>query len=147
MPTLTVTAGVRYDLFASSSQPLLNQFFVAREGFANNEFVDGRGLVQPRVGFDWKATPRLDIHGGVGIFGGGTPDVYIGNSFSSSGVQPVLFGTNSASSPFLQNVSLTSVPPGATAALAERRMLRSRRSTRTSRSRRNGVDRFRGLMT
>jgi len=119
-PTLTVTAGVRYDLFASSSLPLLNQFFVAREGFANNEFVDGRGLVQPRVGFDWKATPRLDLHGGVGIFGGGTPDVYIGNSFSSSGVQPVLFGVDAGKtpgSPFFKNVSLTSIPAGATAAL------------------------------
>jgi Carboxypeptidase regulatory-like domain len=117
MPTLTVTAGVRYDLYASSSRPLLNQAFVTREGFPNNEFMDGRGLLQPRVGFDWKATPRLDLHGGVGIFGGGTPDVYIGNSFSSSGVQPVLFSTNNASSPFLQNVNLTSVPAGATATL------------------------------
>ena len=115
-PTLTVTAGVRYDVYASSSRPLLNQAFVVREGFANNEFMDGRGLFQPRVGFDWKASHRLDVHGGVGIFGGGTPDVYIGNSFSSSGVQPVLFSTTTNAA-FLTNVSLTSVPPGATAAL------------------------------
>jgi hypothetical protein len=117
-PNLTVTAGVRYDVYASASEPLLNQYFVVREGFPNNSFMEGRGLLQPRVGFDWKVTPRLDVHGGVGIFGGGTPDVYIGNSFSSSGVQPVLYGTNSAASPFLQNVSLTAIPAGATAALA-----------------------------
>ena len=116
MPNLTVTAGIRYDVYASSSRPLLNQAFVVREGFPNNEFMDGRGLFQPRVGFDWKATSRLDVHGGVGIFGGGTPDVYIGNSFSSSGVQPVLFSTASNAA-FLTNVSLTTVPPAATAAL------------------------------
>jgi hypothetical protein len=79
--------------------------------------MDGRGLWQPRVGFDWKATPRFDLHGGVGIFGGGTPDVYVSNSFSSSGVQPVLFSTATPGSPFLTNVSLTQVPPGATTAL------------------------------
>jgi hypothetical protein len=87
-----------------------------REGFANTAFLSGRGLFQPRVGFNWQTTSRLNIHGGVGIFGGGTPDVYIGNSFSSSGVQPVLFST--ASGQFLNNVNLNQVPAGATAALS-----------------------------
>lgn len=116
-PTLAVTAGVRYDLFAGHDRPLLNQAFVVREGFANTSFVSGRGLFQPRVGFDWKPTRTFSLHGGVGIFGGGTPDVYIGNSFSSSGVQPVL--TSTATNPaFLNNVNLNQVPAGATAALA-----------------------------
>ncbi|MEN2789026.1 carboxypeptidase regulatory-like domain-containing protein [Sphingomonas oligophenolica] len=114
--TLTINYGARYDLFAGHDRPLFNQAFYDREGFANTAFLSGRGLFQPRVGFDWKATPRFNIHGGVGIFGGGTPDVYIGNSFSSSGVQPVLFST--ATNPaYLNNVSLTQVPAGATAAL------------------------------
>ncbi|HEX7851660.1 MAG TPA: carboxypeptidase regulatory-like domain-containing protein, partial [Sphingomonas sp.] len=114
--TLTVTAGVRYDLFGGHDRPLLNTAFVEREGFNNNAFISGRGLFQPRVGFDWKATSRVNLHGGVGVFGGGTPDVYIGNSFSSSGVQPVLF-TTTTNPAFLNNVSLTSLPAGATAAL------------------------------
>ena len=115
---LTVTYGVRYDLYAGHDRPLFNQAFLDREGFANNAFLSGRGLFQPRVGFDWKVTSRVNVHGGVGIFGGGTPDVYIGNSFSSSGVQPVLISTATAGSPFLNNVSLTQVPAGATAALS-----------------------------
>lgn len=114
--TLTVTVGARYDLFAGHDRPLPNQAFVVREGFQNTAFLSGRGLFQPRVGFDWRATSRLDFHGGVGIFGGGTPDVYIGNSFSSSGVQPVLYST-ATNGAFLNNVSLTSVPATATAAL------------------------------
>jgi hypothetical protein len=114
--TLTVTAGVRYDLFGGHDRPLLNTAFVEREGFNNNAFIAGRGLFQPRVGFDWKATSRVNVHGGIGIFGGGTPDVYIGNSFSSSGVQPVLF-TTTTNPAFLNNVSLTSLPAGATPAL------------------------------
>jgi len=117
MSNLTITAGIRYDLFAGHDRPLLNQAFLAREGFANTSFLSGRGLFQPRVGFDWKATRRFNLHGGIGIFGGGTPDVYIGNSFSSSGVQPVLFQT-STNGAFLNNVSLTTVPTGATAQLS-----------------------------
>ncbi len=114
---LSLTAGVRYDLFAGHDRPLLNQAFVVREGFANTSFLSGRGLLQPRVGFDYKVTRTFNVHGGVGIFGGGTPDVYIGNSFSSSGVQPVLTST-ATNAAFLQNVNLNQVPAGATAALA-----------------------------
>jgi len=115
--TLTINVGARYDLFAGHDRPLFNQAFLDREGFPNTSFVSGRGLFQPRVGFNWKATPRLNLHGGIGIFGGGTPDVYISNSFSSSGVQPVLYSTASNGT-FLNNVNLNQVPAGATAALA-----------------------------
>uniref|UniRef100_UPI0035CBD06A TonB-dependent receptor n=1 Tax=uncultured Sphingomonas sp. TaxID=158754 RepID=UPI0035CBD06A len=115
--SLSFTAGVRYDLYGGHDRPLLNQAFVVREGFANTSFLSGRGLFQPRVGFDWKATPTFNLHGGVGVFGGGTPDVYIGNSFSSSGVQPVLTST-ATNAAFLNNVNLNQVPAGATAALA-----------------------------
>ncbi len=84
--TLNVSAGARYDLFGGNSRPAGNPNFLARYGFTNTSYVSGRGLFQPRLGFDFTPTPRLSIRGGGGIFGGGTPDVYIGNSFSVSGV-------------------------------------------------------------
>lgn len=83
---LNVTYGVRYDLFGGSSRPASNANFLARYGFPNNYYVSGRGLLQPRIGFNYSPTHRLSIKGGGGIFGGGTPDVYVGNSFSQSGV-------------------------------------------------------------
>lgn len=84
--TLNVSLGARYDLFGGDSRPAFNPNFLARYGFSNTPFISGRGLFQPRFGFDWTPTPRLSIRGGGGIFGGGTPDVYVGNSFSTSGV-------------------------------------------------------------
>jgi outer membrane receptor for ferrienterochelin and colicin len=113
---LHVGAGVRYDRLGSNSVPLLNQNFVIREGFANTSFVDGKGLLQPRIGFDYTPTRRLTVHGGVGLFGGGTPDVYVANSFSASGVEPASVTQVQVPSA-LTNVSLTSVPPAAQTAV------------------------------
>ncbi|MEJ5975229.1 carboxypeptidase regulatory-like domain-containing protein [Novosphingobium sp. PS1R-30] len=131
---LTVTAGVRYDLFGSSDNPALNPNFVNRYGFGNNSSISGIGLFQPRFGFTWKATPRLTVRGGGGIFGGGSPDVYIGNSFSNTGVINTsisarqtdggIFQLNSAgttSNPtavsILTNPSFTTLPGAANTAL------------------------------
>jgi outer membrane receptor for ferrienterochelin and colicin len=113
---LHLILGVRYDRYGSDSVPLLNQNFVNREGFANTSFINGKGLLQPRVGFDFTPTPRLAFHGGVGIFGGGTPDVYVANSFSATGVQPASVSNTQVPSA-LNNVSLTSVPAAAQAAV------------------------------
>lgn len=114
---LNVSAGVRYDLYGGDSLPPVNANFIAREAFPNNYYINGKGLFQPRIGFDYAASSRFAVHGGGGLFGGGTPDVYVGNSFSSSGVLPASFSTSSNAA-FLNNVSLTQVPAGATAALA-----------------------------
>ncbi|KAK0330958.1 hypothetical protein LTR94_030777, partial [Friedmanniomyces endolithicus] len=36
--------------------------------------------------FDWKPDRQLSVRGGIGIFGGGAPDVYTSNSFSNTGI-------------------------------------------------------------
>lgn len=95
---LDVAFGVRYDLYGmddrpAASTPFFNRYNVSRIvngqsriiGF-NTANINGRGLFQPRFGFAWKPDARLQIRGGGGIFGGGTPDVYISNSFSNTGV-------------------------------------------------------------
>lgn len=84
--TLQVTIGARYDLFNNDIYPALNPNFTTRYGFSNRSTFTGRGVLQPRVGFNWEATDRLIVRGGVGIFAGGTPDVYVSNSFSNTGL-------------------------------------------------------------
>ena len=84
--TFNLTYGYRYDVYSGSPNPPLNPNFVKRYGFANNAYISGRGLLQPRLGFDWKPTSRVQVRGGVGVFGGGTPDVYVSNSFSNTGI-------------------------------------------------------------
>lgn len=82
---LQITAGVRIDMFDQSAPPPLNVNFLQRNGFANTETFAGRYIVQPRVGFNWQPMQRLIIRGGVGIFAGGTPDVFVSNSYSNTG--------------------------------------------------------------
>ena len=113
---LNVSYGVRYDLFGGHSTPIYNPFFTQREGFSNQSYLNGRDLFQPRFGFDYKPLRRLDIHGGGGVFGGGTPDVYVGNSFSASGILPASVtltpGSAGVIAGALNNVSLTTPPAG-----------------------------------
>jgi hypothetical protein len=105
-PTLNVSFGMRYDLYAMHDQPAQSAAFTTR--YANGAIVNGErkviganttnisgfGLFQPRLGFDWQAAPRLSVRGGGGIFGGGTPDVYVSNSFSNTGVLTNSFSSN-----------------------------------------------------
>ncbi|MDX2209097.1 MAG: carboxypeptidase regulatory-like domain-containing protein [Sphingopyxis sp.] len=82
---LTVTIGARYDLLGSGDRPPLNSNFVQRHGFSNRETFAGKGVLQPRFGFAWNATDRLVVRGGVGVFAGGSPNVFLSNSFSNTG--------------------------------------------------------------
>lgn len=85
-PELTVLAGVRYDRYSSSTTPRANANFQARYGFANTFTFDGKDLWQPRLAFNWKATPDTAVRGGVGLFGGGSPNVWLSNSYTNDGV-------------------------------------------------------------
>ncbi|WEK48158.1 MAG: TonB-dependent receptor [Candidatus Andeanibacterium colombiense] len=85
----TVNGGVRYDWY-SSDKPQLNNALVTRysslyPGLDNTSSLDGRGKLQPRIGFNWTPIPSLRISGGVGLFAGGLSDVFISNNFSNSG--------------------------------------------------------------
>jgi outer membrane receptor for ferrienterochelin and colicin len=88
-PDLKIQAGVRIDMFSGSDQPLLNENFAGRYGFNNQATLDGRDLIMPRIGFNWQWTPETTVYGGFGLFGGGTPNVWISNSFSNDGVTVV----------------------------------------------------------
>jgi hypothetical protein len=95
-PDLKIQAGVRTDRFSSSDKPLLNENFRNRYGFTNQETLDGRDLIMPRIGFNWQWTPTTTVYGGWGLFGGGTPNVWISNSFSNDGVTVVRTDVNPA---------------------------------------------------
>ncbi|HEX7781868.1 MAG TPA: carboxypeptidase regulatory-like domain-containing protein [Sphingobium sp.] len=132
---LAIGAGVRYDLFGMNSRPQVNPNFFPRYGFSNAANISGIGLVQPRFGFTYKPTTRLTVRGGGGIFGGGSPDVYIGNSFSNTGVINTSIaarvtdggiyqlngsaanGGSASASSILNNPSFTTVPAAADAAV------------------------------
>lgn len=83
--TLTVVAGMRYDLFDTPDRPFANDAFLGRFGFSNTATLNGRDLFQPRFGVNWQPTDRLTVRGSAGIFGGGNPNVWISNNYSNPG--------------------------------------------------------------
>jgi hypothetical protein len=82
---VTIVAGLRYDWYASNDVPSPNEKFEARYGFSNSQNLDGKDLLQPRLGFNWNASNQLLVHGGVGLFSGGNPNVWISNNYSNDG--------------------------------------------------------------
>ena len=82
---LTVVAGLRWDWWTSSDVPRQNQNFVARYGYSNSQNFDGESLLQPRIGFTWDVSDNLVLRGGVGLYSGGNPNVWLSNAYSNDG--------------------------------------------------------------
>ncbi len=83
---LTIVAGLRYDWYSTNDAPLENQDFVADYGFSNTATVDGEGLFQPRLGFTYELTNDTTLHGGIGLYTGGNPNVWLSNTYSANNV-------------------------------------------------------------
>lgn len=99
---LTITAGLRYDWYTSDSLPRFNQRFIDSYGFSNRTNFDGEGLLQPRVGFNWKPSDVLEVRGGFGLYSGGNPNVWIANNFQNDGITQIQVNQ--------RNVDLNNVP-------------------------------------
>jgi hypothetical protein len=84
---LTVIYGARYDLYEANDTPFFNPNFLARHGFSNTSTLSGRGVLQPRFGLNWRADDRLRLRGSAGLYAGGSPNVWVSNSYSNTGVQ------------------------------------------------------------
>lgn len=86
---LTVVGGLRYERFSSNDRPAFNAAFTAENGITNNANIDDVDILQPRIGFTWDANDYTRVRGGVGIFSGGNPNVWISNSYSNGGITNV----------------------------------------------------------
>ncbi|MEQ8558337.1 MAG: TonB-dependent receptor [Henriciella sp.] len=81
-----LTAGLRYDWYTTDDKPETNPDFLADYGFSNGQTLDGEGLLQPRVGFTWDINEDLDLRGGIGVYSGGNPNVWLSNTYSANNV-------------------------------------------------------------
>lgn len=85
---LSVTGGLRYDTYSQTDGKIrANENFRSATGYTNaKDYSDLDGVLLPRVSFDWQPLEELKVRGGVGRFSGGSPNVWISNSFSNDGV-------------------------------------------------------------
>lgn len=85
-PNFELVGGVRVDWYSSDDNPAENQSFVDEFGFTNSANLDGKTLVQPRIGFNYQPAAEWSVRGGLGYFSGGNPNVWISNNYSNDGV-------------------------------------------------------------
>jgi hypothetical protein len=83
---LVVDLGLRYDVYGSEGSIRLNQNFLDRYGYPNTNDIDGLDVILPRASFTWTPSDAFTVRGGVGRFSGGSPAVWISNSYSNDGV-------------------------------------------------------------
>ncbi|MDO6711996.1 TonB-dependent receptor [Aliiglaciecola sp. 2_MG-2023] len=83
---LKVVAGLRYDWITSSDYPEENADFLAQNGYSNSANLDGVSLLQPRIGLNYTLNDSTEIRGGVGLFSGGNPNVWMSNNYSGTNV-------------------------------------------------------------
>lgn len=83
---LSIDAGLRYDWYESDGSIRENQNFSNRYGYSNTTDIDGLDVLLPRISFKYLATDNLTVRGGLGRFSGGSPGVWISNSYSNDGV-------------------------------------------------------------
>ena len=82
----TLTAGLRFEWFSSDDTPNYNENLSNALGFRNDKGIDGLSLLMPRVGFTWGVRDDVTLRGGVGLFSGGNPNVWLANAWSRDGI-------------------------------------------------------------
>ena len=85
---LTVNYGFRYDTYSVDSKPTYNATAAATFGYDNSVTIDGNNLFQPRVGFNYTfdSDRPMQLRGGVGLFTGQSPTVWLANPYSNNGL-------------------------------------------------------------
>ena len=83
---LTVQYGMRFDHYSSTGTIRKNDNFLGRYGYSNANDIDSKWLWMPRFSFNWDATDKMRVRGGLGRFSGGSPSVWLSNAYSNDGV-------------------------------------------------------------
>ncbi len=89
LPNLKLTLGLRADVPIFNDDPTYNADVETIYGLRNDKTPSGKVLISPRLGFNWDVTGDRSnqIRGGVGVFTGRTPYVWISNSFANTGIE------------------------------------------------------------
>ena len=87
---LNVTFGVRVDMPDFSEQKLYNPLIEQTYGYNNTNTVDD-SLFQPRLGFNYTfdGDRPTQLRGGVGLFGGAAPNVWLAGAYQNTGLNYV----------------------------------------------------------
>ncbi len=89
LPNLTLTLGLRVDVPIINDTPTANAKVEEIYGIKTDQVASSNLLFSPRIGFNWDVNKdkKTQVRGGIGIFSGRTPYVWISNQFSNTGME------------------------------------------------------------
>lgn len=82
----TARYGLRGEFYEASRSIARNEIFAGRHGFDNTATVDGKEVLLPRFGLSYKPSEKTSFRTGLGLYAGGTPNVWISNTYTNTGV-------------------------------------------------------------
>lgn len=91
MPNLTLTFGLRGDKPSYKDTPSFNSVVQNAIGFSTASTPKDSVVWSPRVGFNWNpgGSTAQQVRGGVGVFLGRTPYVWISNAYANTGIESI----------------------------------------------------------
>ncbi len=101
---LSVIGGLRLDYWTTDDAPETNADFLADYGFSNGQTLDGLSLLQPRLAFTYDYSNELTFRGGIGLYSGGDPNVWLSNTYSANNV--LQFGARDRGLEFSDEITL-----------------------------------------
>ena len=107
---LTLQGGVRVEGYNASKNVVYNPQFYDRYGFGNNKTINGLYSILPRLGASYRAASRLNVRGGFGLYGGGTPNVWVSNSYTNDGMRVDTKTTNAGDAAALVGFNGRDIP-------------------------------------
>jgi hypothetical protein len=93
---VTLNYGLRFDVPFFPDSPQFNQEVYDTLGYRTDDMPDGKFMFSPRVGFNWDITGKGEhqLRGGIGLFSGRTPYVWLSNNFGRSGLEQTTIRAN-----------------------------------------------------
>jgi hypothetical protein len=87
-PGVKITAGIRADLPTYPDKPSYNPGIETTFGLRTDQLPKATIVVSPRLGFNWAVDEERNtqVRGGIGIFSGRFPYVWVSNQYSNTGV-------------------------------------------------------------
>ena len=106
---LTITSGIRVDIPMFPDTPTENPAAEANFGYATN-VTPGGSMWSPRVGFNYavRGNSTEQLRGGIGMFAGRTPYVWLSNQYGNTGIEFQRIGatnSNNNNIPFVTDVN------------------------------------------
>ena len=87
--SLTLNVGLRFDLPRLTDKPTYNPAVDSTYAINTTDVPNNPLMVSPRLGFNWTPTKsgKDQVRGGIGVFAGRTPFVWISNAFGGTGIE------------------------------------------------------------